>query len=264
MTIQITVIDPANTPAGELRQVIAFLTQYAETPAAAAPQPPAPVATIAPADNPATGFDPASVFGDAGNVPDAGSTDISDPSIAFSAPAVPSAPSVAAASAPVLPGAVDLDTNGLPWDARIHAGTKRKNADGSWTSKRGVDETVVAQVEAQLRGLMAIPAPNVLRTGATVTPPPIPPAPPAPPAPTIAPPAPATIPPVPAGVPSGIDFGSLAKMVGELIPAGRLQQPQLEAIVAKYGVNPPQFGLLFNRPDLVPAVHADIMAAIGG
>lgn len=53
---------------------------------------------------------------------------------------------------------VELDRNGLPWDDRIHAGTKRKNADGSWTAKRGLnDGALVARVEAELRARVAAP-----------------------------------------------------------------------------------------------------------
>jgi hypothetical protein len=55
---------------------------------------------------------------------------------------------------------VELDKNGLPWDERIHAGTKSKKADGSWKAKRGVDKDFVAQVEAELRAAMAVPTPN--------------------------------------------------------------------------------------------------------
>lgn len=43
------------------------------------------------------------------------------------------------------------DVNGLPWDERIHSGTKALNADGTWRTKRGVDKALVASVEAELR-----------------------------------------------------------------------------------------------------------------
>lgn len=48
--------------------------------------------------------------------------------------------------------AVELDSKGLPWDARIHASTKSKKKDGSWTALRGLnDEGKVKQIEAELR-----------------------------------------------------------------------------------------------------------------
>lgn len=46
----------------------------------------------------------------------------------------------------------ELDSNGIPWDERIHAGTKVKNNDGSWRNKRGVDAGLVTQVTAELKG----------------------------------------------------------------------------------------------------------------
>lgn len=49
----------------------------------------------------------------------------------------------------------ELDSAGLPWDERIHAGTKRQNADGSWTLKKGVDKELVAQVIEELKGAPA-------------------------------------------------------------------------------------------------------------
>lgn len=59
---------------------------------------------------------------------------------------------------------LELDINGLPWDARIHSAGRTKNADGSWRNKRGVDEAERERVEAELGGLqnpepVAPPAP---------------------------------------------------------------------------------------------------------
>lgn len=47
---------------------------------------------------------------------------------------------------------VDLDASGLPWDVRIHATDKSKDADGNWARLDGVDDATVAAVEAELRG----------------------------------------------------------------------------------------------------------------
>lgn len=145
------------------------------------------------------------------------------------APPAPSAPAAPASPA----GVVDLDKNGLPWDERIHAGTKAKNADGSWRQRRGLnDEALVKRVEAELRQLVANNATSAapLSTGATsaaapalpssttadapanASPVTVPVAPPVPPVPAVAtasvPPPPVTpagpsavpAPPVPAGV----------------------------------------------------------------
>lgn len=68
-------------------------------------------------------------------------------------PAPPAAPAAAGA-------AVEVDANGLPWDKRIHASPPTKNkADGIWRRKRGLDDAVEAQVVAELRQVMAAPAP---------------------------------------------------------------------------------------------------------
>ena len=45
---------------------------------------------------------------------------------------------------------VELDTEGVPWDARIHASTKTKLVkNGTWKLIRGVDPVLVAQVKTE-------------------------------------------------------------------------------------------------------------------
>lgn len=81
-----------------------------------------------------------------------------------------------------------LDSSGIMWDARIHASTRTKVADGTWKMKRGVEPELVAQVMAELKGT---PAPTKVEQFAaqvdpstlgfgTASPVPTPPAPPAP------------------------------------------------------------------------------------
>lgn len=48
-----------------------------------------------------------------------------------------------------------VDTAGLPWDERIHAKTKATIADGTWRKRRGVNDMLVQQVEAELRARIA-------------------------------------------------------------------------------------------------------------
>lgn len=55
----------------------------------------------------------------------------------------------------------ELDSEGLPWDSRIHASTRTKNADGKWKLLRGSDPAVVETVKAELRQIMAIPVVSV-------------------------------------------------------------------------------------------------------
>lgn len=73
------------------------------------------------------------------------------------------APTVVASVTPAVngPAGVDLDKNGIPWDARIHSGgvnddgTHKKNKDGSWAKKKGVDELTVSNITKELQNLMA-------------------------------------------------------------------------------------------------------------
>lgn len=84
---------------------------------------------------------------------------------------------------------VELDKNGIPWDERIHAGTKRKNADGTWSLKKGVDKDLAAQIIAEYQ-VAAPTTTTVLAAPAAPAKPGVPPAPPAAPAKPGVPPAP--------------------------------------------------------------------------
>ena len=48
-----------------------------------------------------------------------------------------------------------VDSAGLPWDERIHAGTKTKTAAGVWKKRKGVQEMQITEVENELRARMA-------------------------------------------------------------------------------------------------------------
>lgn len=87
-------------------------------------------------------------------------------------PAVP-APPVPVPSVPTAPVAspslADVDSTGLPWDERIHSGTKAKNADGTWRARRGMNDAAkVKEVEAELRALMALSGSPLSTSVATV------------------------------------------------------------------------------------------------
>ena len=72
------------------------------------------------------------------------------------APGVPPM-TVAIPTPPTLPSNLDLDTQGLPWDNRIHSTPATKNADGSWRSRRNLDPDVKEQVTAELKRALAAP-----------------------------------------------------------------------------------------------------------
>ena len=84
---------------------------------------------------------------------------------------------------------VELDKNGIPWDERIHAGTKRKNADGTWSLKKGVDKELAAQIIAEYQ-VAAPTTTTVPAAPAAPAKPGVPPAPPAAPSKPGVPPAP--------------------------------------------------------------------------
>lgn len=89
--------------------------------------------------------------------------------------ATPAAASVQTPAAQVTPTQIanaELDADGLPWDARIHAGTKTKTQKKQWTRKKGVDDAVFDAVIAELRQqypAAAATTPAATAPAATVT-----------------------------------------------------------------------------------------------
>jgi len=160
--------------------------------------------------------------------------------------ATPPAATVAtppAATPPVAPVGVELDTDGIPWDSRIHSGKKTKLAKSQqWKKKRGVDTDYVAQVEAELKAAMAAsPAAPVTATPA-VTPPP---------------PAAVVTPPPPAAVVVGVTFPELMSK----ITSAQLTNEVVLAAVNRQGLQ--SLALLAARPDLIPAVDAELFPVVG-
>ena len=187
--------------------------------------------------------------------------------------------SVGVVSAPVVyptstpePGSVELDADGLPWDVRIHSSKKSKLAKSEqWKKRRGVDATLVEQVEIELRAAMAVPAPSMAP-------------PPAMPAPTAAPPAASTLMSVTHGV-EGIQytteqlidagwtteqidaidclaetsittFPELMAKITEAMGAGIITDANVSAAVSKQGLA--SLPLLAARPDLIPNVMTEL------
>ncbi len=83
-------------------------------------------------------------------------------------------------NAPVNTQAPAVDSDGVPWDDRIHAPSKAQNKDDTWRKKKKLDPAFVASVEAELKSAVAqspapvapvAPMPNVT----PVTSPPMPP-----------------------------------------------------------------------------------------
>ena len=114
---------------------------------------------------------------------------------------------------------VELDSAGLPWDSRINVGTKTKRlSDNTWTLKRGIDNTMVESVKAELA------------------------------APVVAAPV------VAAGIPA--TFGGLLSAFTFKQRAGKITADEMNAICVGYGVaNLPLIG---SRPELIPLIFSDM------
>lgn len=216
------------------------------------------------------------------------------PVAAVPAPAVPAPPAPAAAAAPA---GVDTDAAGLPYDNRIHSSPPSKKKDGHWRGKRGLDDATRDAVTAELRAVMAAPAPGAPATpppmfdesapGVPLPPPPptggepvadaatafaapaaapvASPAPPPPPVPAAAPIAPA--PAAPAEVPATVDlaapatdFPSLMRKITTLQTAGKFGVSDSTAIASSLGLTGVRD--LLKRPDLIPSFDASLAAFV--
>jgi len=157
----------------------------------------------------------------------------------------------AAAPIPAAPGAMELDSKGLPWDGRIYASTKARNKDNSWRTKRGVDDALIAQVESELRRVMAIPSPQhapIAQPPAIVA------------SPTAAiPPAPAPIQITPQ---MQADYVSFIGSTSNAIHAGKLTEQELFQCLASVGVD--SLPLLGARLDLLTSVARMVNGIIAG
>lgn len=202
----------------------------------------------------------------------AGASTVAPPPPANTAPTT-TTPGVASSAAVASSAGVELDKHGLPWDGLIHAGTKRKNADGSWTAKRGVDPALVATVEAELRQVMgAAPAAPLAQApvAATVTAPagstptptsaPVAAVPPPPPAPVAG--AAPSMPAAPSAAPGDVPVDARQQFVGLVgrasaaIQGQKVTQAEVNQICADSGI--PALPLLANRLDLVAHVAAQV------
>ena len=197
----------------------AVVTAALPLPPAAPPAPPAPEASQ----------EPAAVFG--------------QPPIVHAAPgSLPPAYAPAAAAPP------DLDSTGLPYDARIHNKSRTKKQDGTWKLAKGIDPALAAGITAELRA--QFPAPPV-PVAPDVPPPPPPPAPPVvPPAPPAPPAAPA------APVSSGpVTFRDVLAKVTAGQAAGKFTKVDVTAMLATVGLGPNDLAKLVT-PEQRPALES--------
>jgi hypothetical protein len=153
---------------------------------------------------------------------------------------------------------VEVDSEGLPWDSRIHSSSKVRLAKtGAWKCARGADPILVAQVKDELRKTMSAAPPAPVA-------PPVAPAPvaddaswPDPPngpvTATLIAPAPA-----PAPAPTTINFPSFLQYYTAQEAAGKIVPDELIAIITRYGL--PNAAMLASRPDLIIPIFTEMEA----
>lgn len=195
---------------------------------------------------------------------------------AAAAPAAPSAPAGPSTSALV------VDSSGLPWDERIHAGNKAVIGNGTWRKKKSLNnDALVAAVEAELRAKYHKPAPPPpvpeapAATLAVAPPPPSSPAvadfaaftaaaapvaPPPPPPPVASPPPP----PVESG-PNLATFGGLMEWVSPYMTSGKLPFNVVQDVCAEVGgpgVTLDRYGPVGDLGAMVPVLAAQLQARL--
>lgn len=171
------------------------------------------------------------------------------------APAPAAAPAPAGSTSPA-PG-VELDSEGLPWDVRIHASSKEKITNGTWKLKRGVGNQVVwlNQIKDELRRALG----NAPAAPAAAPNPAWPfPIPGKTTSPTASPPAT----PAPAASDTGtITMARLLPRVTAALDQGRLTADQAGQICAQVsGGAVTNVAMLAVRPDLIPHVWGQLDA----
>lgn len=161
-------------------------------------------------------------------------------------PPVPQSENAAMTAAPQQANPVELDSEGLPWDNRIHSSSRGKIANGTWKLMRGSDPAIVETVKAELRALMDI---NTTHSPETRIP---------------APPAPSSdlsgnaVPTPPAAAshylmtPIRHSFVDFIEDITKLLVSKKLAQPEIIKVCNDAGVAAPN--LLAARQDLIPQV----------
>jgi hypothetical protein len=152
---------------------------------------------------------------------------------------------------------VELDADQVPWDERIHASTRNKNADGRWKRKRNVDDATYNSIAASLKSTAAAPAavapslPSVAAAAPSLPPPPVAAAP--------------SLPPAPAQAPEYTDLVALlvSNTNGPDNPTGRLTAEWIEAALKGYGVVSGKLPDAAVNPALCATIAAGVRQALG-
>lgn len=179
---------------------------------------------------------------------DAGETP--DPAAAFGTTQEPDAAAAFGGTAPT----GERDKEGIPWDERIHSGSKEKSQTGIWKRRRNTPDATFDAVMAELR---AANTSRTMEAAAGIVPPPPPPSVPAPPTTSPAqsqtPAAPAASSTAPAG---SATFPEIMRKVTGLQAAGKINPEQVANLLLSVGANPPSVSSLHRDAGLIPAFEA--------
>lgn len=163
----------------------------------------------------------------------------------------------------------EVDSEGVPWDERIHSGAKSRTAKGAWTRRRNVDDITFAKISAELKASVAgnaAPATNLPPPpGATqqAAPTNLPPPPGANPLPLPG----ANLPPPPGAAVVDPAYAALVKLIADNTqsatnPAGRLTDAWVTQVLAAYSVPEGNLQNLAHMPAQVPVIHQYIAQAL--
>ena len=182
-----------------------------------------------------------------------------NPSAVFGGvPPVPQVPT----TIPVPPGTtgdVKRDSAGVPWDARIHAGTQTTKQDGTWKQKKGIDPALVTQVLAEIGNVKAADAAPLV-PAAPATAPQIPAVPAVPAAATQAVP-PST--PVPGLAP--VTFRGVMAKMNAGVAAGKFAKGDVDAMLNGLGIAPDAIAKLVLPAEVTNLQAFDaLLTAAGG
>lgn len=150
------------------------------------------------------------------------------------------------APAPLVTG-IEVDSAANVWDGRIHASSRAKIADGTWRMKRGIDKSLVAQVQSEIAQTAAaprVPSPSLFAEP-VIPPPPLPST-----AGVVVPP-----PPTPSTVTapsSPIGFQALVQAITAGYVAKTVNKAAVDGALAQLGI--PSLPMLQQRPDLLQSM----------
>lgn len=138
-----------------------------------------------------------------------------------------------------------LDSQGLPWDDRIHARTKTKSTNGQWKLMRGVDPRLAERIINELKNVYPMPlieVKNELPIPSSVH---------------------SSIPLPPADAilttslpPPSETFPTLMNKITDLVAAGKLNHAQVQKACLDVGI--PSLPVAASRPDLIPQISRNI------